>query len=151
MDAISQTVADKATTQIMVFTIGTEYFAVDIDEILEILMAADITPLQQAQLYIEGVFKQRDKIITVVDIAAYFGLNKAGLDREIFIITSDGDNEYAFHVDSVVGMQQLDSSQISEPDRIVYGGQGVVTGIVEINDRLISILDFKKILISLGH
>ncbi len=142
--------ADSIYDQIMVFTIGEKLFAANLEEVLEIMMSTAVTPLQKAHPLIEGVFKPRDEVITVIDTALYFDLMRLDLERDIFIITNYDGRGFAFHVDTVVGMEQIERSQIKEPDQVIYGGEGVVTGIVELEDQLVTIINFYKILESLG-
>ena len=52
----------------------------------------------------------------------------------------------AFHVDSVKGIHRVAWTQVLPPDLTLSGADaGVSTGIVKINDKLIIILDFEKI------
>lgn len=141
---------DSTYEQIMVFTIGEKLFAANLEEILEIMMSTAVTPLQKAHPIIEGVFKPRDEVLTVIDTAMYFDLMRLDLERDIFIITNYDNRGFAFHVDSVVGMEQIEKTNIKEPDQMIYGGEGVVTGIVELDGQLITIINFYRILESLG-
>lgn len=46
----------------------------------------------------------------------------------------------------MVGINRISWKAIKKPDRIIYGGEeGVATGIAEHNNKLITILDFEKI------
>ncbi len=136
--------------QIMVFTVGEKLFAVNLDEVLEIMRSTEVTPLQKSHPIVEGVFKLRDQVVTIVDTAMYFDLMRMDLERDIFICTMYDDRSFAFHVDSVEGMEKVERNSIKEPDQVIYGGEGVVTGIVEIDGKLITIINFRKILESLG-
>jgi len=53
---------------------------------------------------------------------------------------------FAFHVETVVGIDRVSWQAIKKPDKVIYGGdEGVATGIAEYQNRLITILDFEKI------
>jgi len=53
----------------------------------------------------------------------------------------------AFHVHSVVGIERVSWADILKPDATLSSqGNGVATGIVKINGRLIILLDFEKII-----
>ena len=94
------------------------------------------------------VFKPRDEIITVIDLGKY--LNLPEFDRnghDIFIVTHFNNLSFAFHVESVVGIDRVSWQAIKKPDKVIYGGEeGVATGIAEYQGRLITILDFEKII-----
>lgn len=133
--------------EIMEFTIAGETFGINVAKVLEIMMACPIKPMQRAQKDIEGIFKSRDMLITVIDLAGYLGLAPSpNPERDIFIVTSFNNTNFAFHVHTVVGIDRISWEQIKKPDKIIYGGQeGVATGIADFEGHLITILDFEKI------
>lgn len=149
MDRQSDILLESGTNElgVMEFTIGGEIFGINVAKVLEIMMACPVVPMQKAQKDIEGIFKSRDMLLTVIDLASYLGLPPSqNPGRDIFIITRFNNANFAFHVHTVVGIDRISWTEIKKPDRIIYGGQdGVATGIAEYNGRLITILDFEKI------
>ena len=134
--------------EIMEFTITNEIFGINVAKVREIMKFAPLKPMQNAHFAIEGIFKPREDVITVVDLAKYLGLEPSGyLERDIFMITEFNSQVVGFHVHSVVGIDRISWTSIRKPDNIIYGGaEGVATGIAEFEDRLITILDFEKII-----
>ena len=64
----------------------------------------------------------------------------------LFIITNFNKLDIAFHVDSVVGIHRVSWRDIIKPGSTVSTSEdGVSTGIIKFEDRLIIILDFEKI------
>jgi two-component system chemotaxis response regulator CheV len=96
---------------------------------------------------VEGVFKTRDQVYTIIDLAKYLQLPPSeSPEKDIYIITSFNQTNLAFHVHAVEGIHRISWTDIEKPDSVIYGGEeGVVTGIAKINGRIISILDFEKI------
>ncbi len=133
--------------EIMEFTIAGELFGINVAKVREIMMITPVKPMQKAHPVIEGIFKPRDEVITVIDLAKYLNLAPSeNQDRDIFIVTHFNNQNFAFHVHTVVGIDRISWSKMQKPDRIIYGGEeGVATGIAEFEDRLITILDFEKI------
>lgn len=134
--------------EIMEFTIAGQIFGMNVAKVREILKYQPAKPMQNAHPVIEGIFKPRDQVITIVDLAKYLGLPPSdNLERDIYMISSFNNMVFAFHVHSVVGIDRISWTKIQKPDKIIYGGQeGVATGIAEYEDRLITILDFEKII-----
>ena len=134
--------------EIMEFTIAGQVFGINVAKVTEIMQCSPVKPMQNAQPNIEGIFKPRDKVITVIDLAKYLHLPPSeDSTRDIFIVTNFNQLQFAFHVHSVVDIDRISWTMIQKPDRIIYGGEdGVATGIAEFEDRLISILDFEKII-----
>ncbi|NLH01663.1 MAG: chemotaxis protein CheV [Clostridiales bacterium] len=134
--------------EIMEFTIGDQLFGINVAKVREIMMVEPVKPMQKSNQYVEGIFKPRDKVLTVINLAAYLELGPSPKpERDIFIITGFNNSEYAFHVHTVVGIDRIYGTQLKKPDPVIYGGrEGVATGIVELEDKLITILDFEAII-----
>jgi len=134
--------------EIMEFTIAGNLFGINVAKVREIMMACPVTPMQKSHPDIEGIFKPRTEVITVIDLAKHLKLppSEKG-NKDIFVITNFNNLSFAFHVHTVVGIDRISWSKIQKPDTIIYGGEeGVATGIAEFEDRLITILDFEKII-----
>ncbi|MDR3294636.1 MAG: chemotaxis protein [Clostridiales Family XIII bacterium] len=133
--------------EIMEFTIAGEVFGINVAKVREIMKFSPVKPMQNAHFAIEGIFKPREDVITVVDLAKYLALGDSDYqERDIFMITEFNGQVIGFHVHSVVGIDRISWINIKKPDTIIYGGsEGVATGIAEFDGRLITILDFEKI------
>lgn len=133
--------------EILEFTIQKEIFGINVAKVREIMKCCPVKPMQNAHPVIEGIFKPRDAVITVIDLAKYLELEESSdPKRDIFIIANFNELNFAFHVHEVVGIDRISWRKIEKPDQIIYGGDdGVATGIAEFDGRLITILDFEKI------
>jgi two-component system chemotaxis response regulator CheV len=131
----------------MEFTIAGEIFGINVAKVREIMKFSPLKPMQNAHPAIEGIFKPREDVITVINLAKYLGLGASDyLERDIFMITEFNNQVIGFHVHSVVGIDRISWTDIKKPDSVIYGGgEGVATGIAEYDGRLITILDFEKI------
>lgn len=134
--------------EMMEFKIADCSFGINVAKVREILKIAPVIPMQNVHPVIEGIFKPRDNVITVIDLAKYLGLQPSeDSSRDIFMITEFNNQVAAFHVHSVVGINRISWEQIQKPGDLVYGGtDGSATGIVDYDGRLIAILDFEKII-----
>ena len=133
--------------EIMEFTISGQLFGINVAKVIEIMMSSPVTPMPKAHPVIEGIYKPREQVITVIDLAKYLGLEESDHpDKDIFIITRFNQLDFAFHVHSVVGIDRISWSMLQKPDQVIYGGEdGVATAIAQYQERLITILDFEKI------
>jgi len=133
--------------EIMEFTIAGDLFGINVAKVREILMPSAIKPMPQSHPAVEGVFKPRDRVITVVNLPKYLGLPESSENgRDLFIITNFNKVYVAFRVHSVEGIDRISWSSIQKPDKTIYGGDsGVATGLAECGNRLVTILDFEKI------
>ena len=134
--------------EIMEFTVDGRSFGINVAKVLEIMKYEEVTPVAQASPFVEGIFKPREQIITVFDLAKYLGLKAAeDNERDILIITNFNQNHTAFHVHSVEIIHRISWKDIEKPDETITSGKdGVTTGIARVAGRLITILDFEKIM-----
>jgi two-component system chemotaxis response regulator CheV len=133
---------------IMEFTIAGHKFGINVAKVKEIITYSPVTPMQMSHPAIEGIFKPRDELMTVINLPKYLGLPESeNNDKDIVIIADFNKMRVAFHVNTVVGINSISWESISKPDNAIYGGtEGIVTGIAEYDNRLITILDFEKIM-----
>lgn len=134
--------------EIMVFTIGSQLFGINVDKVLEIMKVEPLESVQKANKYIEGIFKPRDKVITVINLPTFLGLAASEKsERDILIIAGINNSEYAFHVHTVVGIDRISYTHMKKTDPVIYGGkEGMVTGIVEFGKKLITIISFEAVI-----
>ena len=133
--------------EIMEFKVNGKLYGINVAKVREIMVAEAVTPMPLAHSVVEGVFKPRGSVITVVNLAKYlYGNEAANGERDLFIVTNFNKMHIAFRVNSVEGIVRLSWTDIQKPDKTVSGGEeGVATGITEINGDLVVILDFEKI------
>lgn len=133
--------------EIMQFTIYGELYGINVAKVREILMADKVKPIPHSHDTVEGIFKPRDILLTVVDLPKYLtGLETEKKDRDLFIITNFNKMNIAFRVQTVVGISRISWEDIQKPDNTISNGEeGVATGIAQCGDQLVTILDFEKI------
>ncbi len=134
--------------EIMEFVVDEQLYGINVAKVREIMMISPVIAMQKSHDHVEGVFKPRDKVITVIDLAKHLGLGPSNMpERDIFIITNFNNLDFAFHVHSIVGIDRIFWSQMRKPDSLIYGGdEGVATSIADFEGRLITILDLEKII-----
>lgn len=130
--------------EILEFTLGNNRYGINVAKIREILSYQPVTPIPHSNPSVEGIFMPRDEMITVINLKQSIGIpedDKKGL----FIITNFNKLNVAFHVDEVIGIHRVSWSEIIKPDSTINNNDGVATGVVKLNDNLIVILDFERI------
>ena len=134
--------------EIMEFTVGRELFGINIAKIREIMRAQETKRMPNSHNFVEGIFKQRGEVITVIDLAKCLNIERSeNKSHDIFILTHFNKLNFAFRVESVVGIDRVSWEDIKKPDKVIYSGEdSVATAIAEYKDRLITILDFEKII-----
>lgn len=131
--------------EVLEFTLDGNSYGINVAKIREIITYQDVTPVPNSHPSIEGIFMPRDKMITAIDLKNCLqrGESKKG---GLFIITSFNKLDIAFHVDSVIGIHRVSWKEIIKPDvTISTAEEGISTGIIKYDNKLIIILDFEKI------
>ncbi len=133
--------------EILEFRIGNNFYGINVAKVREILPYKSPTPIPNAHPCIEGIFMPRDEIITIVDLAKHLNISASGTGKDMFIVTNFNKLNIGFHVHSVVGISRVSWAEISKPDATLSGnGNGIATGIIKLEGKLIVILDFEKII-----
>ena len=132
--------------EIMEFTIDDNLYGINVAKVREIMMAAPVKSMPHAHPAVEGIFKPRDIVITVVDLPRYLGVEQEKTAKDLFIVTNFNKMYIAFRVHTVVGINRISWMDIHKPDKTVSGGsEGVATGIAQCGTDLVTILDFERI------
>lgn len=131
--------------EILEFELDGNAYGINVAKIKSINTYQKVTPIPNAHPSIEGIFMPRDTMITVIDLKNCL---QRGVSNEggLFIITNFNKLDIAFHVDKVNGIHRISWNQIIKPDATVSSAEeSISTGIVKIDNKLIIILDFEKI------
>ena len=132
--------------EVLEFTLGGNSYGINVAKIREIITYQEVTPVPNAHPSIEGIFMPRDTMITAIDLKNCLQMGTATAGG-LFIVTNFNKLDIAFHVDSVVGIHRVSWTDIIRPDATVTNkADGVSTGIIKVNGKLIIILDFEKII-----
>lgn len=131
--------------EVLEFTLDGNSYGINVAKIREIITYQEVTPVPNAHPSIEGIFMPRDVMITAIDLKNCLqrGTSEPG---GLFIVTNFNKLDIAFHVDEVLGIHRVSWGDIIKPNATVSTSEeGVSTGIIKRNDKLIIILDFEKI------
>lgn len=133
--------------EIMEFTIEGNLYGINVAKVREIMMSAPVHAMPHSHPAVEGIFKPRDLVITVVDLPMYLARHEVPKgEKDLFIVTNFNKMYIAFRVHTVVGISRISWKDIQKPDNTVSGGpDGVATGIAQCGDDLVTILDFERI------
>ncbi len=131
--------------EVLEFRVAGNSYGINVAKIREIITYQAVTPVPNSHPSIEGIFMPRDVMITAIDLKNCL---QRGTSEEggLFIITNFNKLDIAFHVDSVVGIHRVSWKDIIKPGATVSTNEdGISTGIIKFDEKLIIILDFEKI------
>lgn len=131
--------------EVLEFSLAGNSYGINVAKIREIITYQQVTPVPNSHPSIEGIFMPRDTMITVIDLKNCL---QRGQSEEggLFIVTNFNKLDIAFHVEQVIGIHRVSWTEIIKPDVTISNSEdGVSTGIIKMNGKLIIILDFEKI------
>ncbi|MBO6207946.1 MAG: chemotaxis protein CheV [Lachnospiraceae bacterium] len=131
--------------EVLEFTLAGNAYGINVAKIREIIPYQPVTPVPNAHPSVEGIFMPREVMITAIDLKNCLQRGESE-PKGLFIVTNFNGLDMAFHVDSVVGIHRVSWKDIIKPDSTISNSEdGVSTGIIKKNNKLIIILDFEKI------
>lgn len=132
--------------EILEFKIAGNHYGINVAKIREILLYQPVTPLPNSHPCIEGIFMPRDIMISVINLRKCLKISEEPQTKGLFIITNFNKLNTAFHIDEVLGIHRVSWEDIIKPDATISADDNAVsTGVIKLEDKLVVILDFEKI------
>src|SRR5262245_8906736 len=128
------------------FRLGDELFAINVNQVREVLDMSVITRVPHAPSYMRGVVNVRGSAIPVVDLRVKFGLPPTAdtVNTRIVVIELSLDGEAVVVggiADSVHDVMEMDASQVEEAPRMAMRWRAeLVQGLGKHGDEFVIIL-----------
>ncbi|MCH9038751.1 MAG: chemotaxis protein CheW [Chloroflexi bacterium] len=142
--------ADKsqAERQLVVFSLNTELYGVDINVVREIIRMQKLTNIPQTPSYVKGVINLRGSVTPVIDLRKRLDLQVRDATTDTRIVVVDvGNQNIGIIVDQVTEVLRISSDAIEPTSAIVTATDSdYILGIAKLEDRLIILLDLESAL-----
>jgi len=128
------------------------YYGVNVAKVLEIIRLPDITEMPQApHPCVLGTFNLRDKVVPLIDLGIWLGKDREVAASDKVVVMEFNRVVSAFRVSGVTRIHRLSWEQIEPPSLHVqrYSAHSV-TGVVQLESRVVFILDMEKIVAELN-
>ncbi|MEN7550140.1 chemotaxis protein CheW [Rapidithrix thailandica] len=143
---------NRSTFQLIVFKQKGEEYAINIDQIKEVVITPPITKMPQTLPYIKGVANIRGNVISVIDLEELFELKKnTKLDthQQNYTLVVDSD-EYKFGVlvQEVPNTLTVTSDEIEKSPNIIHSGNqsDYIKGVITLENRMIILIDIIQVI-----
>jgi len=139
---------ESKIVELIVFNLGDEEFAADIDQVREIIRRGTITPIPDSPDFIKGVTNVRGEITVVIDLKARFFLPlKREFESKHIVITEQEKNLYGLMVDEVTEVLRIPEKEIkSTPELVTRIDRVYMSGVITLENRLVILIDLAKVL-----
>lgn len=148
MKSATTTDAGADDRQYLVFSLGTEEYAVDILKVQEIRGYDNVTRVANAPPFIKGVSNLRGLIVPIVDLRIKFDLADAAYDDNTVVIVVNIDGRVVgIVVDRVSDVMTLGPERIRPaPEFGVNVPLDYIHGLGDLDDRMLILVDIEKLL-----
>ncbi|HMK61509.1 MAG TPA: protein phosphatase CheZ [Dissulfurispiraceae bacterium] len=123
---------------------GNEY-TIPILKVQEIVNLPSVTKLPQASDYLEGVTNLRGKIIPIINLKKMVGLPSETAGEKVIVISS-GRITFGVLVDGITGVISIEENEIEPAENFMNTQVEQVEGVARLNDRLVVLLDTRKLI-----
>lgn len=133
--------------EILEFIVNNVRFGINVAKVQEIVVKQKVTPIPSSAFGVRGVFNIRDGLYSVIDLGLVLFNRETELTNKTYYMLCNFNNQRnAFIVDSVVGIRRVSWSSLMKPDNILSGSEtSNIIGILNLDNDIISVLDFEKI------
>ncbi len=134
----------------LTFSLGEEYYAVDILKVQEIRGYGAVTKIANAPSFIKGVINLRGVIVPIIDLRIKFNLGNAHYDEfTIVIVLNLADRVVGMVVDGVSDVVSLAGDDIKNPpDFSANFDSEYILGLATVDDQMLIITDIEKLMSS---
>lgn len=135
--------------EVLVFSLAGQCYGVNVAKVREVILPVKATASPDQPEAVMGMFNLRGKVLPLVDLHDYFELGpneQGGPDNRRIIVTEFNGQMGAFQVDAVQHIHRMSWQDMREVPAVHEGANHFsVTGVTEINEKLILMLDFESI------
>lgn len=124
----------------LIFFIGHEKFALNIDYLLEIVLSdIDITEIAGSTEEVLGLMTLREELLLVIDLCSYYGLEKRDSSNKRILIALYEDKKIALLIDEIIDIKSYPSNQLEYMND--SSPRSKISGVIHENGYLISFFD----------
>lgn len=137
------------TDSYVLFELAGATYALRSDDILQLEMVSDPTPVPNAPGYVAGVVSVRGQVIPAVSLRARFGFERAPYDlRSRLLVVRSGGRTVGLIVDSAREFATIPEEQIRPLPEGVSGLSGrYLRGVAQRGERLLLVIDVPELLV----
>jgi two-component system chemotaxis response regulator CheV len=123
------------------------FYGVNVAKVREIIRLPQMSRVVNAKPGVEGMIKLRDKVITIINLAMVLNKDTGDLVADRVVVLEFNNLMVGVLVHSVSRIYRISWKNVEPPSKSVHSDQ--VTGLVKMEDRIILVLDFEKIVAEL--
>lgn len=119
------------------------HYGVNVAKVREIIRLPQLTKTLNTSNEVEGMIKLREKVIPVLNLSRILNKDTGGMQADRVIVLEFNNLMVGVLVHSVSRIYRISWTHVEAPSASLYSDQ--ITGLVKMDDRIILVLDFEKI------
>ncbi len=133
--------------EILIFGLGDQSYGVNVAKVREVILPVDISASPGQPENVMGMFNLRGVVLPLVDLHSYFKIDPVNgeSDDHRIIVTEFNGAQAAFKVERVNHIHRMSWKEVRVVPDETGSDHMSVTGIAELNGKLILMLDFESI------
>jgi purine-binding chemotaxis protein CheW len=142
--------AEAQPREFLVFSLGSEEYAIDILKAQEIRGYENVTRIASAPPFIKGVTNLRGVIVPIIDLRIKFNLDRVEYDNQtVVIVVNVSGRVVGVVVDGVSDVLSLTPEQIKPaPEFGLSLSSDYLSGLASLEDRMLVLVDIDRMLTS---
>ncbi|WNS79878.1 chemotaxis protein [Domibacillus sp. DTU_2020_1001157_1_SI_ALB_TIR_016] len=137
--------------EIVEFEVQGNKYGINVMKVKEIIQPMPITFIPHAHSHIEGIIQLRGEVLPVIDMAKVLGLQPSQNGQmDKYIVTEFNQQKVVFHVQNVTRIHRISWNDIEKPSEMYQGGNNQIIGVIKINETMILLIDFEKIVVDIN-
>lgn len=133
---------------VVIFRLGQEYYALDIQAVQEIVRMQAITAIPGTDFWVEGITNLRGRVVPVIDLRKRCNVQVSDYTPETrIVVVSSTNGMVGLIVDAVSEVMRIPSEQVEVPSSVVNVSENAyLRAIAKLDDRLVSLMDLSGVL-----
>ncbi len=128
--------------EIIEFTVGKVHYGINVAKVREVINPVTVTKMPHSHPYVDGVFTLRGRVMPLVNLPRVLDCQQDSAGQNI--IVSELNNFYVgFLVNEVSRIHRISWTAMEPPPSIT--NSDMVVGIIKMDEKIIVLLDFEKI------
>lgn len=134
--------------EVLEFVVDNKHYAINVIKTKEIFEVKDIIKIPNSSKAVAGVSLVRGETMSLIDMRYVLENKEMDRDKKNMVLSCEFNNmKVGFLIDKVLGIHRIGWNDIKEPDSVV--GDSLVIGNIVLEDKVLMLLDFEKIVLDL--
>ncbi|WML47592.1 chemotaxis protein CheW [Neobacillus sp. PS3-34] len=130
------------TTKAVVFQIANEEYAIPIENVISIERMENVTPIPHLPSYVKGIVEVRGELIPVIDMEnILYNRELAVNDASRLIVLQSAEISFGTLVADAKEIIDLPPDKLKQVGFLTYAKTSYITGVANLDHRLITVLD----------